>query len=825
MVDQSTEPVTTEEARFAAALRAWSDPMAAPFDALAVARSARLAQGSHWTAALRSYLPQRGVLALMAGAMLLLAAIVALTVGGQFLRTEDPVGFMPSRSMHWARASAKATLLADGRVLVTGGWASTVGILDTAEVFDPAMGSFTPTGRMGSSRSGHAAVLLPDGRVMVAGGTADRRLYDIYDPTTGMFDDWDAPVGVSFTGATLTNLDDGRVLVAGPDSSAVFDPGSWTFERVGSMRTPREGHTATLLSDGRVLIAGGSGDVPLAGAEVFDPVAKAFEPIASMSVARTGHAAIRLPDGRVLIVGGTYDGVLPHGWATATAEVFDPTADTFASVGSTSTARVQPGLSLVPDGRVLMVGGTGTVEMVKNGATMGRPMLEALASAEWFDPVDGTFAPGPTLTAARNGPMVVALRDGTVLVVGGSGPFDDFETLNSTPLDSSEVCDPACTRAMPDASATSVEAAASAGPCEGGLRPASQSDVPAPQPSGGPSRGVLAYVTQEPLGRKDLWVAGGADQAPRRLGSTSGYLDLQGWTSDGSSLLVSSGHFSKGSRTQQHNCSVLLLVPADGTDVRVLTDGAIGGPFTDALAWSPDGASVAYEASPQGRRGLLVRDLARDERLIDAAPCEATGANADRLLWSPDGRYLAVRCEGSARAYDVASGTFTELALVSRDHGPATIGWLPGGHTLLVASFESRLGTLGEGLLIQGLDAATGDIGRISEVDVRDVEWVDPFPAGSVSPDGAHILAMAVRSGQMTYAPTRRVVDVMSGTDTLLLGPSVDAESATWTSDGTGVIYLTHGLTRSLWLVTPDGSDRERLWTLPQGTSVYAWRP
>jgi len=69
-----------------------------------------------------------------------------------------------------ARVNFTATLLKDGRVLVTGGDQMNETALATAEIYDPATGTFSPTGAMLTARTDHDAILLRDGSVLVYGG-------------------------------------------------------------------------------------------------------------------------------------------------------------------------------------------------------------------------------------------------------------------------------------------------------------------------------------------------------------------------------------------------------------------------------------------------------------------------------------------------------------------------------------------------------------------------------------------------------------------------------------------------------------------------------
>jgi hypothetical protein len=138
-----------------------------------------------------------------------------------------------------------ATLLADGRVLVAGGYDSHYAPLASADLYDPKTGTFSPTGSMAGARGLHTATLLSDGRVLIAGG---------------------GPWGSMLLTASYLA------------SAELYDPKTGTFSPTGSLATARAWHTATLLADGRVVIAGGAGSAFLASAELYDPKTGTFSP-------------------------------------------------------------------------------------------------------------------------------------------------------------------------------------------------------------------------------------------------------------------------------------------------------------------------------------------------------------------------------------------------------------------------------------------------------------------------------------------------------------------------------------------------------------------
>src|SRR6266481_2085316 len=227
-------------------------------------------------------------------------------------------------------------------------------------------------------------------------------------------------IAVPRTGHAATALADGRILITGGRDNAgiivataeVFDPANETSTAIGILNTARIDHTATLLADGRVLIAGGtSASGALTSVEIFDPAnpGAGFRVLsATMGAARAGHTATRLHDGTVLIAGGD---------AAGTAEIFNPTTETFSSTLLAMAApRIGHTATLFSDDSVLLTGGN-------------------TDSMEYFSSVDQTFTLDQAkLTATRTGHDAISLSDTRLLFFGGDigHTIDEFNTSADT---------------------------------------------------------------------------------------------------------------------------------------------------------------------------------------------------------------------------------------------------------------------------------------------------------------------------------------------------------------------------------------------------------
>lgn len=205
--------------------------------------------------------------------------------------------FTSTGSMSTARWNLAAALLTNGKVLVTGGVDANGNILSSAELFDPSTGVFTSTGSMNTARQQHSATLLNTGKVLIVAGLKDPQFNDstsllssaeLYDPASGTFT---ATGGLTIarTNHTTTLLNNGVVLVAGGAgwqqnfaSAELYYPSTGAFAPTGSMNVWHTGHAASLLSSGQVLVSGGGQDpitfASVSTCELYQPTALTAPP-------------------------------------------------------------------------------------------------------------------------------------------------------------------------------------------------------------------------------------------------------------------------------------------------------------------------------------------------------------------------------------------------------------------------------------------------------------------------------------------------------------------------------------------------------------------
>lgn len=327
------------------------------------------------------------------------------------------------------RAAHTATVLPDGRVVVTGGYremAPTGNVTNSVEIYDPRTDTWTDGGRLLSPRAFHTATLLPSGQILVVGGTPGPSLFDratasaeLYDPRTRM----SVSAGMMADARrnfTATLLHDGRVLIAGgfePISAreystcALFDPGTGRWIPTGSLSRGRSSHSATLLPDGRVLVSGGQDDVT----ELYNPSTGGwFFGGATFSVHEQSSATLD-DHGRVWITGGRFRRADRYG------EYYEIASEAWRHGGAMIGQRYRQISTMTSQERIVEVAG---VQQYDN-------MQLATNTADYISVSRGRLVTLPNLRTLRMLHTTNTLPNNQVIVIGGDNgrPSNSVEIL------------------------------------------------------------------------------------------------------------------------------------------------------------------------------------------------------------------------------------------------------------------------------------------------------------------------------------------------------------------------------------------------------------
>jgi hypothetical protein len=170
-----------------------------------------------------------------------------------------------------------------------------------------------------------AQATVVGGKVLVVGGfdstSTMPKTTELYDPATSSFGSGGSLVGTGRNFLALTTLASGDVLTAGGmsydpqhgsfeflDENERFTGGAW--KQNGALASPRNAVALLPLPDGRALALGGydynpAYNGPLTGVEIYEPSQNAWFQLPTLKNARMSATATLLQDGRVLVCGGT----------------------------------------------------------------------------------------------------------------------------------------------------------------------------------------------------------------------------------------------------------------------------------------------------------------------------------------------------------------------------------------------------------------------------------------------------------------------------------------------------------------------------------------
>ena len=244
-----------------------------------------------------------------------IVVLIILISASSMINAQNYGSWSEIDSMNIARVRHAMVVLPNGNILVSGSEADS--IQSSAEIYDISTGNWRYTNPMNIPRAYHNLVLLKTGKVLAIAGYKERSC-ELFDPVSKTWSMTDSIPTFRYFGQTVTELIDGRILVAGGmyvdtttwnmvflNKADIYDPNTNKWTEANPMYLGRYAHTATLLNDGNVLVSGGSTEnFETDECEIYDPILNQWKIISNMNEKRSDHAAILLNNGNVLITGG-----------------------------------------------------------------------------------------------------------------------------------------------------------------------------------------------------------------------------------------------------------------------------------------------------------------------------------------------------------------------------------------------------------------------------------------------------------------------------------------------------------------------------------------
>ena len=263
------------------------------------------------------------------------------------------------------------TFLPDGRLFVAGGHIQNLIGLSDAAIYDPVTNTWTRQPPMNLGRWYPTTTALPNGDVLVVAGSVDvptggNPLPQVWQSATGTWRDLTSAQLALPLYPFMFLAPNGLVFNAGPELTTRYlntaGTGAWTVVANRTFKAERDYGGAVMYEPGKILTVGGA-DPPTNTAEVIDlnAAAPAWRAVGSMGVARRQMNTTVLPDGKVLVSGGT-SGLGFNNAATPVfaAELWDPATEAWTTMAAGTVPRLYHSAAvLLPDARVLMSGGNG----------------------------------------------------------------------------------------------------------------------------------------------------------------------------------------------------------------------------------------------------------------------------------------------------------------------------------------------------------------------------------------------------------------------------------------------------------------------------------